>query len=223
MMDIALEMSGARLRAAQGITPSVPKEPDPDTHIATTPFFAHIVLRVLWPPPDPYPAENRETLAVVPASKVPGLSERLGLAESELYKDVGAEGAPPSVVLGRAAIIAADNNVGYSYRPATHYPIAEAAGWTRRFSKERARRDLNDLRREAAAQEREEIRQREAARQARVRAEEERIKESLTKNDPRHRLADLERRVAEAEKREKAEAARKLAEMEDRLSKLPPA
>jgi hypothetical protein len=222
LMDRAMAESGARLRAAMGITASEPPEPDPATHIATGPFFAHIVLRTLWPPPDPYPVENRETLAVVPASKVPGLAERLGLGAEELYKDADAEGVP-SIVLGRAAIVAASNSVGYLYRPATSYPIAEAAEWTRRFSKERARVDLNDLRREAAAQEREEIRQREAARQARAKAEEERIKESLTKNDPRFKVAELERRVAEVEKREKEAAARKLAELEERLSKLPPA
>jgi hypothetical protein len=219
MMDIALEMSGARLRAAQGITDRPPPEPDSATHVDTRPFHHAIKVKSLWPPQPPH-ATNREVLAVVRVADLPGgMLGRVGLTVDECWKDPGEDGAP-CLVLGTCPMKTMEPPV---YAPSLWYRVDGIVEWTKRFSAEVVRRSLVERMREAADIEREEVRAREAERIARRKAEEERIKESLVKNDPRHRLAELERRVAEAEKREKAEAARKLAEMEERLSKLPPA
>jgi hypothetical protein len=225
-IERAQALSGERYRRMAGITNPPPKPPDPATTIATEPFFAHVNLRVCWPPPDAagIPPLSKETLAVVAESAVPGLAERLGLKSEELYKDPAAEGAL-SIILGPASIVAANNLASYLYRPAKYYLISEAVAWTKRFSAEIVRRDIVEMRRAAAEAEREETRQREALRQARAKAEEQKIKDSLIANDPRTKVKELEARVADMERREKEAAARRVAALEAALearSKLPP-
>src|SRR5262245_53403882 len=87
LMERAMAESAARLRAAQGIIDRPPPEPDPATHIDTRPIHAGIKVVPLWPPPDPYPPEHREMLCLVRAEDAPGLAERLGLTDAELWRN----------------------------------------------------------------------------------------------------------------------------------------
>jgi hypothetical protein len=219
LIEIAQAASAARYRRAMGLDVPVPPPPPAPDDVATGPFFAHIVQRVLWPPPDPYPAEHKEVLAVVPAAAVPSLMERLGLQESDLWKDAAAENAP-SIVLGRAPCVTMSPD---TYRPAPVYKVGDICTWTKRFALQREKVDLAEQRRLAADKERDEVRAREAQRIASQKAQEEAHREALRRADPRFRLQELERQLAEREAREKQEAARKLRELEERLAgKTPP-
>jgi hypothetical protein len=133
-------------------------DPDPgdDNDLVTTPFLGLIVQRILWPPPDPnfYPVTNREVLAVVRAAAVPGLRERVGLQESELWKDKDA-GDAPSLVLGPMEVLRGPDGGKQVYGPSLVYALSSVAAWTRRFSTQRQRKDMAEALRDAAAQEKE--------------------------------------------------------------------
>jgi hypothetical protein len=218
LIEIAQAASAQRLRRAMGLDVKVPPPPPAPDDVATGPFFAHIVQRVLWPPPDPYPAEHKEVLAVVPAAAVPGLMERLGLQASDLWKDAAAENTP-SIVLGRAPCVSMSPD---TYRPAPVYKVGDIVAWTKRFAAAREKMDLAEQRRLAAEKERDEVRAREAQRIASQKAQEEARLDAIRKADPRYRLQLIEEQLAQREAREKAEAARRLAELEKKLG-TPPA
>jgi hypothetical protein len=190
-----------------------------DDELCTASFLGFIAQRILWPPNDPnfYPVTNREVLAVVRAAAVPGLMERCGLKIEELYKDKDAEDAP-SLVLGPMEVLRGRDASVNVYGASHVYKLSSVAAWTRRFSAARAVRDLAEMRREAAQQEREEIRAREAARQAARQAEQAAMEEAARRADPRYRIRELEKRLAEQEAREREEAARRVRELEQRLA-----
>jgi hypothetical protein len=219
MMDIAQAESARRYRQAHGIADRPPPEPDPATHVDVRPFHHSIKVKSLWPPQPPH-ATNREVLAIIKVVDLPGgMLERLGLTPADCWKDPGQEG-DPCLVLGTCPMKTMEPPV---YAPALWYRVDDIVEWTKRFSAEVVRRSLVERMREAADLEREENRRRAFETQQRQKQEEERRKEAALRNDPRTRLAEVERQLAQREAKEKAEAAAKLKLLEEQLSRLPPA
>ncbi len=152
--------------------------------IDTTPFADKIRLRSLWPPGESW---CRLLLAVVPAAVVPGLAERLGLGEDELYLD----DYDPVVVLGEALI-----GTDEKYAALPSYDLAEARRLTQMFrapqlAKEKAQR--------AAAERLAELeRERAAKASAWQEAEAQRL-DAERRKSPAWIRAELERRLAALE------------------------
>jgi hypothetical protein len=207
--------SAKRYRQAHGLdnspAPFVPKPADVDVKA----FHHAIKVKALWVPGNTL---YSEMVAVVRSADAPGLADRVGLRDDELWKNPGDENHP-SLVLGDCPMQSQSPD---TYAARLFYSKDSICTYTRKFSAHREQIDVRERMRAAAEQEREEVRQREAARQARVKAEEQRIKDSLVANDPRTKVRELEQRVAEVEKREKAAAAERLKLLEERLAKLPP-
>jgi hypothetical protein len=142
------------------------------------------------------------------------------LADTDLYRDP-AESDAPSLILGPAVIVGGTVDKP-EYAADLVYKTADVVAWTKRMSAPRNRRDLAELRRAAAAAEKEELQRREAERQHQVKVTMAAQEEATRRGNVFARITELEKKVADQERVARAEAECRLRELERRLGEPPP-
>jgi hypothetical protein len=196
-----------------------------DCAVSVRALRADMLERALWVPGD----TARTVFFLLPVTAAPpGLLERLGLAEDELYPDTVRPGPTlPCLVLGSGEPARTEQG-GMRWVPFDSYDPDGIARWTRLLgAAARKTVDVAELKRKAQEENARDAARRERERRELREHEQQLVVESQRKNNPlfrvkqaEERAAAVEARLAEMEKQRAEEVERKAKELEAKLARL---
>jgi hypothetical protein len=194
-----------------------------DSAIPTRPLYADLLERALWVPGD----VARTTFFLLPvAAAPPGLLDRLGLAEDELYPDTVRPGPPlPCLVLGTGEPARTEQG-GMRWVPSDSYDPDAVAHWTRLLgTAARRTTDVAEMKRKAAEENARALARQDRERRELREHEQQLVVESQRKANPlfrvkqaEERAAAVEARLAEVERQRAAEAEARVKALEQSLA-----